>query len=67
MTGEDEEGEAIDVNKIQGALRTVGISMDDFFAGTERLDSILLKLAEKWKDLDFTTQRYIATTAAGSR
>lgn len=67
MTGEDEEGEAIDVNKIQGALRTVGISMDDFFAGTEGLDSVLLKLAEKWKDLDFTTQRYIATTAAGSR
>ena len=67
MTGKDEEGEAIDVNKIQGALRTVGISMDDFFAGTEGLDSILLKLAEKWKDLDFETQRYIATTAAGSR
>ena len=66
-TGEDEEGEAIDVNKIQGALRTVGISMDDFFAGAEGLDSILLKLAEKWKDLDFETQRYIATTAAGSR
>jgi TP901 family phage tail tape measure protein len=66
-TGEDEEGEIIDVNKIQGALRSVGISMDEFFAGTEGLDSILLKLAEKWNDLDFETQRYIATTAAGSR
>ena len=66
-SGEDEEGEAIDVNKIQGALRTVGISMDDFFAGTEGLDSILLKLAEKWGSLDFETQRYIATMAAGSR
>ena len=66
-TGEDEEGEIIDVNKIQGALRTVGISMNEFFAGTEGLDSILLKLAEKWNDLDFETQRYIATTAAGSR
>jgi hypothetical protein len=54
-TGEDEEGEAIDVNKIQGALRTVGISMDEFFAGTEGLDSILLKLAEKWNTLDFET------------
>ena len=67
MTGEDEEGEAIDVNKIQAALRTVGISMDEFFQGTEGLDSILLKLAEKWNTLDFETQRYIATTAAGSR
>mgnify|MGYP003397287202 FL=1 len=41
--------------------------MDEFFSGTEGLDSILLKLAEKWGTLDFETQRYIATTAAGSR
>ena len=66
-SGEDSEGELIDVNKIQGALRTVGISMDEFFAGTEGLDSVLMKLASKWGTLDFETQRYIATTAAGSR
>ena len=66
-TGEDSEGEIIDVNGIQTALRTVGISMDGFFAGTEGLDSVLLKLAEKWDTLDFETQRYIATMAAGSR
>ena len=67
ISGEDSEGEIIDVNKIQGALRSVGISMNDFFAGTEGLDDVLLKLASKWDTLDFTTQRYIATTAAGSR
>lgn len=67
LTGEDTEGEIIDVNKIQGALRSVGISMNEFFAGTKGLDDILLKLASKWDTLDFTTQRYIATTAAGSR
>ena len=66
-SGEDEEGEVIDVNKIQTALRSVGISMEGFFSGTEGLDSVLLKLAEKWKALDFETQRYIATMAAGSR
>lgn len=66
-TGKDSEGEVIDVNKIQTALRTVGISMDNFFEGTEGLDSVLLRLAEKWDTLDFKTQRYIATTAAGSR
>ena len=66
-TGTDEEGEEIDVNKIQKALRSVGISMDGFFKGTEGLDSVLLKLAEKWGTLDFETQRYIATMAAGSR
>ena len=41
--------------------------MDAFFAGTEGLDDVLLRLAEKWSTLDFETQRYIATTAAGSR
>lgn len=66
-SGEDDEGEVVDVNKIQTALRTVGISMEDFFAGAEGLDSILLKLAEKWDSLNFETQRYIATQAAGSR
>ena len=66
-TGQDEEGEEIDVNKIQTALRQVGISMDEFFSGQEGLDQVLLKLAEKWKTLDFETQRYIATMAAGSR
>ena len=67
MSGKDSEGEDIDVNKIQTALRSVGISMDGFFAGTEGLDSVLLKLSEKWQSLDFETQRYIATMAAGSR
>ena len=66
-TGEDEEGEIVDVNKIDKALKSVGISMDAFFAGTEGLDSVLLRLAEKWDTLDFETQRYIATMAAGSR
>jgi TP901 family phage tail tape measure protein len=38
MSGQDAEGEVIDVNKIQTALRTVGISMEEFFNGTEGLD-----------------------------
>jgi hypothetical protein len=67
MTGVDTEGEAIDINKISTALRSVGISMDAFFAGQEGLDEVLLRLSEKWNTLDFQTQHYIATTAAGSR
>lgn len=67
VSGEDSEGEIIDVNKIQTALRSVGISMDEYFAGTEGLHEVLLRLAEKWGTLDFETQRYIATMAAGSR
>ena len=67
IEGVDEEGEIIDVNKVSAALRKVGISMKAFFAGEEGLDSIFLKLAEKWDSLDTITQRYIATMAAGSR
>ena len=67
LTGEDSEGEAIDINKIDTALKTVGISLTDFLTGARGLDDILLELASKWDSLDIATQRYIATTAAGSR
>lgn len=67
MTGEDEEGEAININKIDAALKTVGISLSDFLNGTKGIDDIFLELASKWDSLDLATQRYIATTAAGSR
>ena len=67
LTGKDSEGEAIDINKIDTALKTVGISLTDFLTGAKGLDDILLELASKWDSLDIATQRYIATTAAGSR
>lgn len=67
LLGSDEEGQEINVNKIQEALRSVGISMKDFLLGKEGLDQVLLRLAERWDTLDVSTQRYIATQAAGSR
>lgn len=67
LTGTDEEGEVINVNKIQKALRTVGVDMTKFFMGAEGLDDVLLDLASKWNGLNIVTQRYIATQAAGSR
>lgn len=41
--------------------------MKDFLLGKEGLDQVLLRLAERWDTLDVSTQRYIATQAAGSR
>lgn len=67
LTGQDEEGETIDVNKVQTALRAAGISMNEFLAGNEGLDQVFLHLSKRWNDLDILTQRYIATQAAGSR
>ena len=67
LTGEDSEGEEININKIDAALKTVGISLKDFLNGSKGIDDIFLELASKWNSLDLATQRYIATTAAGSR
>lgn len=67
LSGTDEEGETIDVNKVQTALRSAGISMNAFLKGEEGLDQVLLRLSSRWDDLDVLTQRYIATMASGSR
>lgn len=67
LTGEDSEGEEININKIDAALKTVGISLKDFLTGSKGIDDIFLELASKWNTLDLATQRYIATMAAGSR
>ena len=67
ISGEDSEGEEININKIDTALKTVGISLKDFLNGSKGIDDIFLELASKWNTLDLATQRYIATTAAGSR
>lgn len=67
LSGTDEEGEIIDVNKVQTALRSAGISMNAFLKGEEGLDQVLLRLSSRWDDLDVLTQRYIATMASGSR
>lgn len=67
LSGEDSEGEEININKIDKALKTVGISLKDFLNGSKGIDDIFLELASNWDSLDLATQRYIATTAAGSR
>ena len=67
VSGEDSEGEQVDVNKIQKALRSAGVDMTDFLLGNEGLDQVFMDLSAKWDSLDVMTQRYIATVAAGSR
>ena len=61
------DGEIVDANKIEGALRTVGVALRDSTGQFRDLDDVFLELASKWNDLDTNTQRYIATVAAGSR
>ena len=61
------DGEIIDANKIEGALRTVGVALRDASGQFRDLDQVFMELASKWDSLDTNTQRYIATIAAGSR
>ena len=61
------DGEIIDANKIETALRTVGIALRDTKGQFRDLDDVFLELSSKWDSLDKNTQRYIATIAAGSR
>lgn len=61
------DGEVVDANKIEKALRSVGIALRDTQGQFRDLDDVFLELAQKWDSLDKNTQRYIATIAAGSR
>jgi hypothetical protein len=61
------DGEIVDANKIETALRSVGVSLRDTSGQFRELDDVFLELSGKWDSLDTNTQRYIATIAAGSR
>jgi TP901 family phage tail tape measure protein len=61
------DGEIVDANAIEGALRSVNVSLRDTNGQFRELDDVFLELSSKWNTLDKNTQRYIATIAAGSR
>jgi TP901 family phage tail tape measure protein len=61
------DGEIVDANAIETALRSVGVALRDSSGQFRELDDVFLELSGKWDSLDKNTQRYIATIAAGSR
>ena len=61
------DGEEISVNKVDAALASVGVSLKNAKGEFRDLDDVFMDLAKKWNSLDVMSQRYIATTAAGSR
>ena len=65
--GTTDEGEAVDVNKIDTALKAIGVRLTDEQGQMRALDQVLIETAQKWDSLDSMTQRYLATMAAGSR
>ena len=63
----DSEGVAMDVNKIDTALKTIGVQLTNTKGEFRDLDDVFLDISAKWDTLSQGQQRYIATTAAGSR
>ena len=61
------DGEEVDYNKIDAALKSVGISLKKANGDFRDNDEVLLDISKHWDSLSQTQQRYIATTIAGSR
>lgn len=61
------DGEAVDANKIETALKSIGVALRDTQGQFRNLDDVFLEIAERWNSLSTNQQRYIATMAAGSR
>lgn len=67
VSATESEFEDLDYNKVDTALKSVGVALKDSMGQFRNLDDVFLELSEKWNTLDRNQQRYIATTAAGSR
>ena len=61
------DGEIVDANKVETALKSVGIALRDTNGQFRDADEVLLNVASKWNTMSVMQQRYIATQAAGSR
>ena len=63
----ESEFDDLEYNKVDKALKSVGVSLKDANGQFRNLDDVFMELSKKWNTLDRNSQRYIATIAAGSR
>lgn len=59
--------DGVDANKVETALKTAGVALRDANGEFRDLGDVLMELSSVWDTLDTNTQRYIATTAAGTQ
>lgn len=64
--GTTEDGET-DVNKVETALKSVGIQLRDTEGELRDLEDVFDELGPKWNTLDRNTQAYLGTIIAGTR
>lgn len=61
------DGEMIDANRVDTALKSIGVSLRDTGGEFRDLDDVFIDISGKWDGLTKSQQRYVATIAAGSR
>ena len=54
----DSEGEAMSLNKVDKALQSVDITLQDVNGQFRDFDDVILELSKKWDTLDANAQRY---------
>lgn len=54
----DSEGEEMSLNKVDKALKSVGITIQDANGQFRDFDDVILELAASWSKLDANSQRY---------
>ena len=62
----DAEGQEISLNKIDKALKSIGVSIKDTNGQLRDMDDVVLELGEKWNTLNRNEQRFVATAFAGN-
>ena len=68
VAGTDEsEFQDLDLNRVDTALKSVGIQLKDTTGQFRDLDDVFIELNKNWSKLSRNAQRYIATQSAGSR
>ena len=55
----DSEGEEMNLNKVDKALKSVGITLQDANGQFRNFDEVILELSSKWDTIDTNTQRYL--------
>lgn len=56
---EEVDGEMVNANQIEKALRTIDVRLRDTSGQFRNLDEVLLEISSKWSGLDKNTQRYL--------
>ena len=59
--------DGMDVNRVDKALASIGVSLRDANGQFRDLDDVLIEVGKRWDTIDRNSQAYLATTLAGAR